>query len=133
MTVRQANTTNDGRITTIDEMAAYLADSAIRNKSRMRADGGDSIRNVVADVLTSDQAAGYDARLLETDIALLVWGDADGDGNVSIFGDDDGILDPMRLKRARKVEPLARYIRDRLTDYRDDDAAEWRLAHGTTV
>lgn len=129
MPVRQANTNDSGHITTIDEMAAYLADSAIRNKPHMRANG-DSIRNVVADVLTDDQAAGYDARLLETDIARLVWDDADGDGNISIFGDDDGILDPMRLKRARKVEPLARYIRDRLIEYRNsDEAVAWRRAN----
>lgn len=130
MTTYVPNLTADGRIVDIDEMAAYLADSAIRNKADMRANGEDSIRVIVGDVLTGDHAAGYDARRLESDIAMLVWNDPDGDGNVSIFGDDDGILDPMRIKRARKAAPLAKYIRERLTEYRDsDEAVAWRRDH----
>lgn len=124
------NLTADGRIVDIDEMAAYLADSAIRNKPHMRANGEDSMRIIVGDVLTSDTATGYDARHLESDIARLVWGHPDGDGNVDIFGDDDGILDPMRMKRARKAEPLARYVHDRLVEYRDGEAATaWRRSY----
>ena len=85
------------------------------------------MRVIVGDVLTSDTATGYDARHLESDVARLVWGHPDGDGNVAIFGDDDGILDPMRMKRARKAEPLTRYVRDRLVEYRDGEAATaWR-------
>lgn len=130
MTPYVPNLTADGRIVDIDEMAAYLADSAIRNKADMRANGEDSMRVIVGDVLTSDTATGYDARHLESDVARLVWGHPDGDGNVAIFGDDDGILDPMRLKRARKAEPLARYVRDRLVEYRDGEAATaWRRNH----
>ena len=130
MTPYVPNLTADGRIVDIDEMAAYLADSAIRNKDSMRANGEDSMRVIVGDVLTGDTAAGYDARHLESDVARLVWGHPDGDGNVAIFGDDDGILDPMRLKRARKAEPLARYVRDRLVEYRDGEAATaWRRNH----
>jgi hypothetical protein len=130
MTPYVPNLTADGRIVDIDEMAAYLADSAIRNKDSMRANGEDSMRVIVGDVLTSDTATGYDARHLESDVARLVWGHPDGDGNVAIFGDDDGILDPMRLKRARKAEPLARYVRDRLVEYRDGEAATaWRRNH----
>ena len=127
MTPYVPNLTADGRIVDIDEMAAYLADSAIRNKDSMRANGEDSMRVIVGDVLTGDTATGYDARHLESDVARLVWGHPDGDGNVAIFGDDDGILDPMRMKRARKAEPLARYVRDRLVEYRDGEAATaWR-------
>lgn len=130
MTPYVPNLTADGRIVDIDEMAAYLADSAIRNKADMRANGEDSMRVIVGDVLTGDTATGYDARHLESDVARLVWGHPDGDGNVAIFGDDDGILDPMRLKRARKAEPLARYVRDRLVEYRDGEAATaWRRNH----
>ena len=130
MNVRPATVDANGRITNIEEMAEYLADSAIRNKDSMRANGEDSMRIIVGDVLTGDHAAGYDARRLESDIAMLVWNDPDGNGNVSIFGDDDGILDPMRIKRARKAAPLAKYIRERLTEYRDsDEAVDWRRNH----
>lgn len=115
-----------GYFTTIDDMADWIARAAIATKDTMRQASCESARIVVEDALASARIDTYDAAHLETNVALLMWGDSDGDLAVSIFGDDDGILSPGKLRRARKVEPLTRYVRETLQAYRDGDAATWR-------